>query len=296
MYEALKICAPITLMTFAIFTRFNMVVNPGWLQIADYDCWSSSARSASPSRCSDACHRNPVVDILGALCAGGDLVRGHVPSGHEGVGLGRPSWWRSQSSWGYTGTDRSRRSRARDGRYRCRAVPAAISPRPGRGEARHRIVLTAPIRRADFAPPHALDHAQHRRLGHATERATHRLDRCRAHGLPDGGAAAEAGHDVTIWNRTAAKAEPLARAAAGSSSAGRPRGGRRPVLDRLDRQGPGGGLLRSRGAWPPPKVARCRPSSSTARPSRSTNSAVLRERLTAAGAHTSQPPSAAMPR
>jgi TRAP transporter 4TM/12TM fusion protein len=35
MYEALKICAPITLMTFAIFTRTNMVVNPGWLQIAD---------------------------------------------------------------------------------------------------------------------------------------------------------------------------------------------------------------------------------------------------------------------
>jgi TRAP-type uncharacterized transport system fused permease subunit len=35
MYEALKICAPITLMTFAIFTRYNMVVNPGWMQIAD---------------------------------------------------------------------------------------------------------------------------------------------------------------------------------------------------------------------------------------------------------------------
>jgi TRAP transporter 4TM/12TM fusion protein len=35
MYEALKICAPITLMTFAIFTRSNMVVNPGWLQIVD---------------------------------------------------------------------------------------------------------------------------------------------------------------------------------------------------------------------------------------------------------------------
>jgi len=35
MYEALKICAPITLMTFAIFTRSNMVVNPGWLQVAD---------------------------------------------------------------------------------------------------------------------------------------------------------------------------------------------------------------------------------------------------------------------
>ena len=33
MYEALKICAPITLMTFAIFTRSDMVVNPGWLQV-----------------------------------------------------------------------------------------------------------------------------------------------------------------------------------------------------------------------------------------------------------------------
>ena len=35
MYEALKICAPITLMTFAIFTRPNMVTTPGWLQVAD---------------------------------------------------------------------------------------------------------------------------------------------------------------------------------------------------------------------------------------------------------------------
>ena len=35
MWEALKICAPITLMTFAIFTRYNLVVNPGWLMIAD---------------------------------------------------------------------------------------------------------------------------------------------------------------------------------------------------------------------------------------------------------------------
>ncbi len=34
MWEALKICAPITLMTFAVFTRSDMVVNPGWLQVA----------------------------------------------------------------------------------------------------------------------------------------------------------------------------------------------------------------------------------------------------------------------
>jgi TRAP transporter 4TM/12TM fusion protein len=33
MYEALKICAPITLMTFAIFTRSDIVVNPGWAQV-----------------------------------------------------------------------------------------------------------------------------------------------------------------------------------------------------------------------------------------------------------------------
>lgn len=35
MFEALKICAPITLMTFAIFSRSNMVTTTGWLQIAD---------------------------------------------------------------------------------------------------------------------------------------------------------------------------------------------------------------------------------------------------------------------
>jgi TRAP transporter 4TM/12TM fusion protein len=35
MMEALKLCAPITIMTFAIFTRSNLVVNPGWNQISD---------------------------------------------------------------------------------------------------------------------------------------------------------------------------------------------------------------------------------------------------------------------
>src|SRR5690606_21024683 len=33
MWEALKLCLPITLMTFAIFTRQEMVVTPGWTQI-----------------------------------------------------------------------------------------------------------------------------------------------------------------------------------------------------------------------------------------------------------------------
>lgn len=35
MWEALKICLPITLMTFAIFTRSNMVITTGWLQFTD---------------------------------------------------------------------------------------------------------------------------------------------------------------------------------------------------------------------------------------------------------------------
>jgi TRAP-type uncharacterized transport system fused permease subunit len=35
MFEAVKLCLPITLMSFAIFTRPNMVVNPGWMQVAD---------------------------------------------------------------------------------------------------------------------------------------------------------------------------------------------------------------------------------------------------------------------
>ncbi len=35
MWEALKLCLPVTFMSFAIFTRSDMVVNPGWAQILD---------------------------------------------------------------------------------------------------------------------------------------------------------------------------------------------------------------------------------------------------------------------
>jgi TRAP transporter 4TM/12TM fusion protein len=35
MWEALKLCLPITFMSFAIFFRSDMVVNPGWAQIVD---------------------------------------------------------------------------------------------------------------------------------------------------------------------------------------------------------------------------------------------------------------------
>jgi TRAP transporter 4TM/12TM fusion protein len=44
MFQALKLCLPVTLMTFAIFTRFNLVVKPGWLMVRDMllvavACW-----------------------------------------------------------------------------------------------------------------------------------------------------------------------------------------------------------------------------------------------------------------
>ncbi|MEW6334390.1 MAG: TRAP transporter large permease subunit, partial [Thermodesulfobacteriota bacterium] len=35
MWEALKMCLPITIMTFAIFTRSDFIINPGWRQVAD---------------------------------------------------------------------------------------------------------------------------------------------------------------------------------------------------------------------------------------------------------------------
>jgi TRAP transporter 4TM/12TM fusion protein len=35
MWEALKLCLPITFMSFAIFVRSDMVVSPGWAQVAD---------------------------------------------------------------------------------------------------------------------------------------------------------------------------------------------------------------------------------------------------------------------
>ena len=44
MYEALKICAPITLMTFAIFTRSDMVINDRAGRRSSPPCSSSSAR------------------------------------------------------------------------------------------------------------------------------------------------------------------------------------------------------------------------------------------------------------
>ncbi len=44
MFQALKLCLPITLMTFAIFNRSNLVIKPGWPMVLDMflvaiACW-----------------------------------------------------------------------------------------------------------------------------------------------------------------------------------------------------------------------------------------------------------------
>ena len=63
MFEALKICAPITLMTFAIFTRFNMVTAPGWLQLADTALVLVSTLGITFAMFGRT-HRNRLIDIL----------------------------------------------------------------------------------------------------------------------------------------------------------------------------------------------------------------------------------------
>jgi TRAP-type uncharacterized transport system fused permease subunit len=62
MYEALKICAPITLMTFAIFTRSDLVLKPGWGQIIDVLVVTSGTCGVAFAMFG-RCFRNPVADI-----------------------------------------------------------------------------------------------------------------------------------------------------------------------------------------------------------------------------------------
>ena len=85
MWEALKICVPITLMTFAIFTRSNMVVNPGWLQIADTILVLISTCGitfAMFGRCLDGTGRR---HRAARACWRPSPVRDDVPSRHDAV-------------------------------------------------------------------------------------------------------------------------------------------------------------------------------------------------------------------
>jgi TRAP transporter 4TM/12TM fusion protein len=63
MFEALKICAPITLMTFAIFTRSHMVTTTGWLQVADTLLVLISTLGITTAMFART-HRNRLLDIV----------------------------------------------------------------------------------------------------------------------------------------------------------------------------------------------------------------------------------------
>jgi TRAP transporter 4TM/12TM fusion protein len=63
MFEALKICAPITLMTFAIFTRSNMVTTTGWLAVADTLLVLASTLGIAFAMFGRT-HRNRAVDLV----------------------------------------------------------------------------------------------------------------------------------------------------------------------------------------------------------------------------------------
>jgi TRAP-type uncharacterized transport system fused permease subunit len=63
MWEALKICAPITLMTFAIFTRSDLVTKPGWGQIIDVLVVTTGTCGVAFSMFA-RCFRHPGVDLV----------------------------------------------------------------------------------------------------------------------------------------------------------------------------------------------------------------------------------------
>ena len=67
MWEALRICLPITLMTFAIFTRSNMVTTTGWLQVADTLLVLVSTLGIAFAMFGRT-HQNVFVDILLRCC------------------------------------------------------------------------------------------------------------------------------------------------------------------------------------------------------------------------------------
>jgi TRAP transporter 4TM/12TM fusion protein len=66
MYEALKICMPITLLTFAIFTRSELVVKPGWGQIGDILLVTTSTCGVAFAMFG-SCFENRLADVAARL-------------------------------------------------------------------------------------------------------------------------------------------------------------------------------------------------------------------------------------
>ena len=180
-------------MTFAIFTRSNMVVNPGWLQIADTTAGADQHAAASPSRCSGDATDNPAVDIAAALPAGGasrSWCMFHPDmrvSAAVGVVAGARNRFRHLPA--QPGRAAEDAAIARAAGSRCR-TGGRSRPRAGRGQARHRIAAAASPG-ADLGSSLARTRSKQLETWNATERAAHRLDRRRPHGAAHGRAAGQ---------------------------------------------------------------------------------------------------------
>ena len=190
MYEALKICAPITLMTFAIFTRSNMVANPGWMQVADSTLVLISTVGITFAMFG-RCHRNPVVDVsLRCLLAAISFVVMFHPDMRVSASVGR----------------------RRDDRNRCRDISAQLHRAAeglfDRGGRRRRLEAILPpswprpsatsdsLADAPAGADPRLRHALHQRskqseTANGKECASYRLDRRRPHGAAHGRAAGQ---------------------------------------------------------------------------------------------------------
>ena len=97
LWQALKLCLPITIMTFAIFTRSRLVVNPGWGMIADMllvaiACWGITFSMFGRMVLS----RGPGVMLRAAQALVSFVVMFH-PDGYVALGA-RWSWCRQRST------------------------------------------------------------------------------------------------------------------------------------------------------------------------------------------------------
>ena len=155
MYEALKICAPITLMTFAIFTRSNMVVNPGWLQIADTMLVLVSTLGITFAHVRPLpCQRRPSTSALRCLLAAVSFA----VMFHPDMWMSALSPCRSWLRWWLRhlgGIGRSRRRRPSRSRDRAGAADRRSRAGAGRGQARHRLAGHQPTEFPCPQPPPA---------------------------------------------------------------------------------------------------------------------------------------------
>ena len=139
MYEALKICMPITLMTFAIFTRSEMVISTGWSQIVDVVTVLISTCGVTFALFGRAFEK-PVDRHRRAPADGGGQLSGHVPPRrhlrfarrHRAAAIRGRGDLAAQR-------DRGTEDRAVGGSRQTRRRRPRAQGSPGRSQTRHRL-------------------------------------------------------------------------------------------------------------------------------------------------------------